>query len=231
MQLFDGEEEAEGWIDATQCDTSCHGNPWFDLVWHQWRERSLEVRAPCMGLRFLHQDITGSGSSVPGPMATTPCSLFLSACACFFFFERPTLRVGHSALGCNNRKANATITRVYLYENKIGDRGAVALAGAIQALLATVFSCRPHSLILRFGLDNVLPVTLSRSYDVLENRALGTLKKCKLCSVRAERARNLLSSTLKHAGVLCTAGGQCFRLLLCQVKQHVRCQRTRDIVA
>ena len=60
-----------------------------------------------------------------------------------FFFERPTLRVGHSALGCNNRKANAAITEVSvgfnLWENKIGDRGAVALAGAVQALLATVF--------------------------------------------------------------------------------------------
>ena len=85
------------------------------------------------------QDITGSGSSVPGSMATTPCSIFLSACACIFFFERPTLRVGHSALGCNNRKANATLTTVRLHNNKIGDRGAVALAGAVQALLATVF--------------------------------------------------------------------------------------------
>ena len=133
MQLLDGEEEAEDWIDATQCDTSCHGNPWFDLVWHQWGERSLEVRAPCMGLRFLHadsvfsvwegdgtirtgkrsQDITGSGSSVSGSMVTTPCSLFLSACACILF-ERPTLRVGHPALGCNNHKANATITEVWL---------------------------------------------------------------------------------------------------------------------
>ena len=56
-----------------------------------------------------------------------------------FLFERPTLCVGHSALGCNNHKANATITEVWLSGNKIGDRGAVALAGAIQALLATVF--------------------------------------------------------------------------------------------
>ena len=95
----------------------------------------------------------------------------------YFFFERPTLRVGHSALGCNNRKANATITEVNLCENKIGDRGAVALAGAVQALLATVFSCRPHSLFLRFGLNNLLPVTLSRSFDVLENRAFVTRKK------------------------------------------------------
>ena len=76
--------------------------------------------------------------------------------------------------------------------------------------LRQFFSCRPHTLFLRFGLDNLLPVTLSRSFDVLENRAFVTRKKCKLCSVRAERARNLLSSTLKHAGVLCTVGGQFF---------------------
>ena len=71
--------------DAMQCDTSWHGKPWFYLVWHQWGERSLEVRASCMGLRCLHadsvifrvwegdgttragkrsQDITGSGSSL-----------------------------------------------------------------------------------------------------------------------------------------------------------------------
>ena len=138
-----------------------------------------------------------------------------------FFLERPTLRVGHSALGCKNHKANVTITEVELDRNKIGDRGAVALAGAIQALLATVFSCRLHSLFLLFGLDNLLRVTVSRSFDVLENRAFVTRKKCKLCSVRAERARNMLSSTLKHAGVLCTVGGQCFRLLLYQMKQPV----------
>ena len=42
-------------------------------------------------------------------------------------------------LGCNKNKANATITKVDLRDNKIGDRGAVALAGAFQALLATVF--------------------------------------------------------------------------------------------
>ena len=57
----------------------------------------------------------------------------------FFFLERPTLRVGHPALGCNNHKANATIAEVGLRGNKIGNRGAVALAGAVQALLATVF--------------------------------------------------------------------------------------------
>ena len=77
------------------------------------------------------------------------------------------------------------------------------------------FSCRPHSLFLRYGLDNMLSETLSRSFDVLEDRAFVTRKKCKLCSVRAERARNLLSSTSQaRAGVLCTVGGQCFRLLL-----------------
>ena len=32
-----------------------------------------------------------------------------------------------------------TIREVNLRDNKIGDRGAVALAGAVQALLATVF--------------------------------------------------------------------------------------------
>ena len=78
------------------------------------------------------QDITGSGSSVPG-------SIFLSACACFFFLERPTLRVGHPALRCNNHKAIATVAEVNLSGSKIGDRGAVALAGAVQTLLATVF--------------------------------------------------------------------------------------------
>ena len=57
----------------------------------------------------------------------------------FFFLESPTLRVGHPTLGCNNHKANATITEVNLGSNNIGDRGAVALAGAVQALLATVF--------------------------------------------------------------------------------------------
>ena len=116
MQLLDGEEEAEDWIDATQCITSCHGNPWFDFVWHQWGERSLEVRAPCMGLRFLHadsvfsvwegdgtiragkrsQDITGSGSSVPAPWQRLPAPSFCQR-AHVFFFERPTLRVGHPA--------------------------------------------------------------------------------------------------------------------------------------
>ena len=74
----------------------------------------------------------------------------------FFFFERATLRVGHPAPGCNNHKANATMADVDLRESKIGDRGAVALAGPVQALLATVFSCRPHSLFLRFGLNNRL---------------------------------------------------------------------------
>ena len=138
-----------------------------------------------------------------------------------FFFARPTLRVGHPALGCNNHKANATLTYVDLRGNEIGDRGAVALAGAFQALLATVFSCRLHSLFLLFGLYSLLRVTVSRSCDVLENRSFGTRKKCKLCSVRAERARNMLSSTVKHAGVLCTVGGQCIRLLLCQMKQPV----------
>ena len=87
-----------------------------------------------------------------------------------------------------------TITEVWLHNNKIGDRGAVALAGAVRALLATVFFHVVHSLFLRFGLDNLLLVTLSRSFDVLENRAFGTRKKCKLCSVQAERARNLLSA-------------------------------------
>lgn len=42
--------------DATQFDTSCNGNPWFDLVWHQWRVRSVGVLASCMGLRFLHAE-------------------------------------------------------------------------------------------------------------------------------------------------------------------------------
>ena len=42
-------------------------------------------------------------------------------------------------LGCNKNKANATITEVDLCDNEIGHRGAVALAGAVQALLATVF--------------------------------------------------------------------------------------------
>ena len=102
----------------------------------------------------------------------------------FFFVERPTLRVGHPALGCNNHKANATLTTVNLYNNKIGDRGAVALAGAVQALLATVFSCRPDSLLLRFGLDNLLPVTLSRPFDVLENRAFGTRKSARFAPYR-----------------------------------------------
>ena len=83
------------------------------------------------------QDITGSGSSL-APWQRLPAPSFCQR-AHVFIFERPTLRVGHSALGCNNRKANATLTTVWLDYNKIGDRGAVALAGAIQALLATVF--------------------------------------------------------------------------------------------
>ena len=168
MQLLDGEEEAEGWIDATQCDTSCHGNPWFDLVWYQWGERSLEVRAPCMGLHFLHQDITGLDQVCLPPWQRPPAPSFCQR-AHVFFLERPTLRVGHPALGCNNHKANVTITEVELGRNKIGDRGAVALSGAIQALLATVFSCRLHSVFLLFGLDNLLRVTVSRPFDVLEN--------------------------------------------------------------
>ena len=121
------------------------------------------------------QDITGSGSSL-APWQRLPAPSFCQR-AHVFFFERPTLRVGHPALGCNNHKANATIAEVSLRGNKIGDRGAVALAGAVQALLATVFSCRPHSLFLRFGLNDLLPVTLSRSFDVLENRAFVTRKK------------------------------------------------------
>ena len=55
------------------------------------------------------------------------------------FVKRATLRVGHSPLGCKDHKANVTITRVWLQVNKIGDRGAVALTDAVQALLFTVF--------------------------------------------------------------------------------------------
>ena len=63
------------------------------------------------------------------------------------FSGRATFRViEYSALRSNNQKANATLTVVNLGYNKIEDRGAVALAGAVQALLATLFSCRPHSL-------------------------------------------------------------------------------------
>ena len=128
-------------------------------------------------------------------MATTPCSLFLSACACFFFFFKTHFACW--APCCNNHKANATLTTVWLHYNKIGDRGAVALAGALQALLATVFSCRPHSLFLRFGLDNVLPGETKKVQAVL----------------RAGRAGE--KPAFKHAcagGVLCTAGGQWFSI-------------------
>ena len=54
------------------------------------------------------------------------------------FSERPALRAGHSALGSNNHKANATLTHVQLEKNNIGDRGAVQLADAVKALLVTV---------------------------------------------------------------------------------------------
>ena len=152
------------------------------------------VRAPCMRLRFLHADsvfnVSGKETAQNGlakgpktsqvldqlclpPWQRLPAPSFCQR-AHVFFSERPTLRVGHSAHGCNNRKANTTLTTVWLGGNKIGDRGAVALAGAIQALLATVFSCRPHSLFLLFGLKNLLRVTVYRSFDVLENRAFVT---------------------------------------------------------
>ena len=58
-------------------------------------------------------------------MAMTPCSSSVP--------ERPTLPVGHPAPGCNDHKANATLTCVYLENNKIEDRGAVALAAAVKA--------------------------------------------------------------------------------------------------
>ena len=54
-----------------------------------------------------------------------------------YFSERPALRAGHSALGSSNHKANATVTYVQLEKNNIGDRGAVALADAVMALLVT----------------------------------------------------------------------------------------------
>ena len=76
----------------------------------------------------------------PATMAMTPCSLFLSACIVQFLSKRATLRVGHSPLGCKDHKANVTITTVMASENNnIGDRGAVALTDAVQALHITVF--------------------------------------------------------------------------------------------
>ena len=38
------------------------------------------------------------------------------------------------------RKANATITMMYLRSNKIGDKGAIALAECLTATLVTCFS-------------------------------------------------------------------------------------------
>ena len=145
--------------DAMQCNTSQHRRPWFYLMWHHCGERSLEVRAPCMGLLCLHAESVifrvwegdgttwaGAGpktSQVLDQVCLVPWQRLPATSLCqrahVIFFERPTLRVGHPALGCNNHKANATLTTVWLHNNKIGDRGAVALAGAVQALLATVF--------------------------------------------------------------------------------------------
>ena len=155
------------------------------------------------------------------PWQRLPAPSFCQRARVIFCLKDPLCVLGTLHSDATTTRPMRRMTYVNLYENKIGDRGAVALAGAIQALLVTVFSGRPHTLFLRFGLDNLLPVTLSRPFDVLENRAFVTRKKCKLCSVRAERARNLLSGTLVRAGVLCTVGGQCFRLLLHQMKQQM----------
>ena len=76
---------------------------------------------------IVHQVCLASSTT----MATIPCSSFLS--------ERATLRIGHSAPGCNDHKANATLTVMSLRDNKIEDRGAVALAAAVKALLVTVY--------------------------------------------------------------------------------------------
>ena len=79
--------------------------------------------------QVLHQVCLAS----PATMAMTPCSLFLTACIVQFLSQRATLRVGHSPLGCKDHKASATLTRVVLLNNKIEDRGAVALAAAVKA--------------------------------------------------------------------------------------------------
>ena len=79
--------------------------------------------------QVLHQVCLAS----PATMAMTPCSLFLTACIVQFLSQRATLPVGHPTPGCNDHKANATLTRVYLWNNNIEDRGAVALAAAVKA--------------------------------------------------------------------------------------------------
>ena len=79
--------------------------------------------------QVLHQVCLAS----PATMAMTPCSLFLTACMVQLFSKRATLRVGHPPFGCKDRKANATITKMWLQKNNIGDCGAVALAAAVKA--------------------------------------------------------------------------------------------------
>ena len=44
-----------------------------------------------------------------------------------------------ASTGWNYHKANATITKMYLHENKIGDGGAIALAASLKATLVMRF--------------------------------------------------------------------------------------------
>ena len=100
------------------------------VIFRVWEGDSM-TRAGAGGKtsQVLHQVCLAS----PATMAMTPCSLFLSACIVQFLSQRATLRVGHSPLGCKDHKASATLTRVVLMNNKIEDRGAVALAAAVKA--------------------------------------------------------------------------------------------------
>ena len=112
-------------------------------------------------------------------------------------------------------KANATLTKMMLENNNIGDRGAVALAAAVMALLVTMFfwDCPDSLFFLLWICSSVAPMTPSRSFELWGNRAFVSRKN----SCFAACAVNI--SLMRSAS--CEIGGQCVILLWCLLKQLV----------
>ena len=83
-------------------------------------------------------------------------------------------------------KANATLTKMLLQKNNIGDCGAVALAAAVKALFVTMFFWKGLSAmsVLSFWIcSSVTPMTPSRSFEVWKKTCLRATKEFMFCCV------------------------------------------------
>ena len=154
--------------------------------------------------QFLHSACQAS----PITIATIPCQLFLSTC--MIFQKEPLCVVGTLHLA---HKANATLTKILLQKNNIGDGRAVALAAAVKALFVTTFffGSSAQSVLLFWICSSVAPMTPSRSFEVWGNRAFVSRKN----SCFAACAVNI--SLMWSAS--CEIGGQCVVLLWCFLKR------------